>query len=429
MRSNNSTEFQLKFKLKNQSKLDIISKLRLLKFNLYPTYLMKLSQYIIAFFLITSFGFSQKIIKHKVVNGESIFAIAKKYNVTQAELFELNPKYKNGVLKLNAVLEVPNKKFKEEKVKVKEKKVVEKKPLEKENIEVVTTTNKEFSTHLVASKETLYSISKKYGVTMETICETNPELKTGALKMGFKIKIPNPNFVTIVEKYPDLVSTPTENTATILDLQKPLISVSTVIHKVQPKESLYKISRIYKVTVKELQELNPDVKNGLPIGYELIVKKEKDLIYNTDDEIKLKDITATKPISLENSNKIDFLIAKASENIGVHYRIGGTTNSGFDCSGLMLASFREINVDLPRTSHDQSNYGYKIDKSQAQKGDLIFFATKSRGIINHVGMIIEVLPNEIKFIHSSSSNGVMISSTLEDYYSRKFMQINRVLSE
>ncbi len=390
---------------------------------------MKLSQFIIAFLLISSFAFSQKIIKHKVVNGESIFAIAKKYNVTQAELFELNPKYKNGVLKLNAILEVPNKKFKEEKVKQKEKKVVEKKPLEKENIEVVTITNNEFIIHLVAQKETLYSISKKYGVTMETICETNPELKTGALKMGSKIKIQNSNFATISEKYPDLVSTSTEITATNSDLQKPLISLSAVIHKVQPKESLYKISRIYNVTVKELQELNPNVKNGLPIGYELIVKKGNDSNVNNETSDKLNEINITKPISLENSSKVDLLIAKASENIGVHYRIGGTTNSGFDCSGLMLASFREINVDLPRTSHEQSNYGYKIDKSQAQKGDLIFFATKSRGNINHVGMITEVLPNEIKFIHSSSSNGVMISSTSEDYYSRKFIQINRVLSE
>lgn len=390
---------------------------------------MKLSQFIIAFLLITSFGFSQKIIKHKVVNGESIFAIAKKYNVTQAELFELNPKYKNGVLKLNAVLEVPNKKFKEEKVKVNEKKVVEKKPLEKENIEIVTTTNNEFINHLVASKETLYSISKKYGVTMETICETNPELKTGALKLGSKIKIPNSNFVTISEKYPDLVSTPTQNTTINSDLQKSLVSVSKVIHKVQPKETLYKISRIYNVTVKELQELNPDVKNGLPIGYELIVNKGKDSISNPDDIIKLKESTATKTISLENSSKIDFLIAKASENIGVNYRSGGTTSAGFDCSGLMFATFKEIELILPRTSHEQSNYGYKIDKSQAQKGDLIFFATKSTGNINHVGMITEVLPDQIKFIHSSSSNGVMISSTQEDYYSRKFIQINRVLSE
>ena len=389
---------------------------------------MKLSQFIIAFLFISSFAFSQKIIKHKVVNGESIFAIAKKYNVTQAELFQLNPKYKNGVLKLNAVLEVPNKKFKEEKVKLKEKKVVEKKPINKENIEVVTTTNNEFITHLVAQKETLYSISKKYGVTMETICETNPELKTGALKMGSKIKIQNSNFATISEKYPDLVVTPNEKTTPSIENGKS-DNFSRVVHKVQPKESLYKISRIYNVTVKELQELNPNVKNGLPIGYELIVKKGNDSNINNETSDKLNKINITKPISLENSSKVDFLIAKASENIGVHYRIGGTTNSGFDCSGLMLASFREINVDLPRTSHDQSNYGYKIDKSQAQKGDLIFFATKSRGNINHVGMITEVLPNEIKFIHSSSSNGVMISSTSEDYYSRKFIQINRVLSE
>ena len=63
-----------------------------------------------------------------------------------------------------------------------------------------------------------------------------------------------------------------------------------------------------------------------------------------------------------------------------------------------------------------------------QKGDLIFFTTNGRGYINHVGMVIDIVGDEIKFIHSSTSKGVIISSTKEHYYQKTFAQINRVIN-
>lgn len=385
---------------------------------------MKLLHIITAFIFISNFGFSQKIIKHKVAQGESIFVIAKNYNVTQAEVVALNPKYKNGILQLNTVLEIPNKKYKEEKVKLKEKKVSNK----KEKLEIIKSTNPLFTTHLVLPKETLYSISKKYGVTMELICETNPQLKTAALKLGSKIKIPNNKAEIQTENKIDISS---KSAVIALKSTEDItpITVGTVIHKVQPKETLYKISRMFNVNVKDLQDLNPSIKNGLPVGYNLIVKKGNDSVLINEVDVKPLETTLNEPNFNDNSAKADFLIAQASHYIGTNYRRGGTSSAGFDCSGFMLATYKEIDLLLPRTSKEQSNYGYKIDKSQAQKGDLIFFSTNKRGNINHVGMIIEVLPDEIKFIHSSTSNGVMVSSDNEEYYAKRFIQINRILSE
>jgi cell wall-associated NlpC family hydrolase len=95
----------------------------------------------------------------------------------------------------------------------------------------------------------------------------------------------------------------------------------------------------------------------------------------------------------------------------------------------MFTTFKEINMVLPRSSHEMARYGVKVDKSQAQKGDLIFFATFGRGRVSHVGMVTEIVGDEIKFIHSSTSSGVIVSSSKEDYYSRTFVQINRVLQE
>ena len=369
-------------------------------------------------------GFSQKIIKHKVVKGESIFAIAKKYNVTQAEVIDLNPKYKNGILKLNEVIEIPNKNYKEEKAKRKDRKIVE----TIANLESKINTNNQFIIHTVLKQETIYSISKKYTISMELLCETNEELKTTALKLGSKIKIPNNNLITTIEKLPEVKPNSVLITEKIEDKVANNLE-GTVIHKVQPKETLYKISRDFKVYVKELQELNPTIKNSLPVGYNLIIKKGNGIIINNQSEVATNSTIEKPPTFTDNAAKADYLIAKASQNIGVNYRSGGTTNAGFDCSGFMFATFKEIELVLPRTSYEQSNYGYKIDKSQAQKGDLIFFSTNGSGSINHVGMVIEVLPDEIKFIHSSSSNGVMVSSINEEYYYKRFKQINRVLSE
>ena len=125
----------------------------------------------------------------------------------------------------------------------------------------------------------------------------------------------------------------------------------------------------------------------------------------------------------------EHLIDAATENLGVKYKYAGTTKAGFDCSGLMYTIFNSENISLPRNSFQQSKIGIVLNpkKEQAQKGDLIFFKTNKNKEINHVGIVIEATDEEIKFIHSSTSKGVIISSTKEPYYKKTFVQINRVL--
>ena len=123
------------------------------------------------------------------------------------------------------------------------------------------------------------------------------------------------------------------------------------------------------------------------------------------------------------------LIDAATENLGVKYKYAGTTKAGFDCSGLMYTIFNSENISLPHNSFQQSKIGIVLNpkKDQVQKGDLIFFKTNKNKEINHVGIVIEATDEEIKFIHSSTSKGVIISSTKEPYYKKTFVQINRVL--
>lgn len=135
-----------------------------------------------------------------------------------------------------------------------------------------------------------------------------------------------------------------------------------------------------------------------------------------------KDNIKTKNYLVEN------IIRSAKENIGIGYKAAGTTKSGFDCSGLVFSTFGQFDIKLPRPSYDQAKIGeiLSINKA-ARKGDLIFFKTNKSSKINHVGIITEVNDDEILFIHSSTSKGVIISSTKEAYYQKTFAQINRIL--
>lgn len=375
--------------------------------------------FILIAFFVSANSFAQKIIKHNVKSGESIYSIAKKYDVTQAEIFDLNPKLKGAVLGLKEEVKIPNKKYKPE----------EKKPKVAKNEVVVvakaekTSSSEPYIIHKVESKETLYSLAKKYNVSMESICDLNPELKTGNLKVGAKLKFVNPNPTPAV----------TENSVAETQKVDEIANVN-VVHKVLPKETLYKISKQYNVKIDELVKLNPGVENGLPVDYLLIVKKGS----GTNAVIEEAESHATETASAEIENKVipvgnlakaQFLIEKAAEHLGTRYRSGGTTSAGFDCSGLMFSTFKNLDITLPRSSHEMARYGTKIDKSQAQKGDLIFFATFGGSRVSHVGMVTDVLDDEIRFIHSSISSGVMYSSTKERYYARTFVQVNRVIAE
>ena len=154
--------------------------------------------------------------------------------------------------------------------------------------------------------------------------------------------------------------------------------------------------------------------------------------FNTDPKKKntvLNDKNATD-IFIENNTEsylVLQLINVASDKLGTGYRSGGTTPAGFDCSGLMYSTFKKFDITLPRSSHEMAEIGTEINPEDAKKGDLIFFINRGQHRINHVGMIVEINGDEIKFIHSSTQGGVIISSLKESYYERTFKQINRII--
>lgn len=151
--------------------------------------------------------------------------------------------------------------------------------------------------------------------------------------------------------------------------------------------------------------------------------------------IPTKSVAKSKDLkSLESrfSGKVDAeiqeILKDAEKYLGAPYKYAGSTSSGFDCSGFTVKVFDENNTKLPRRSEDQSNAGKSITIKEAKPGDLVFFATSGGSRVTHVGIVHDIgNDGEVKFIHASTSKGVIISSLNEKYWNTSYLFARRVL--
>lgn len=199
------------------------------------------------------FNFKQ----HKVVKGDDVYSIAKEYGTTPEAIYELNPMAKNGI-QPDTFIVLPN--------------VIA--PPEK-HVEGIT-----FKKHKTKSKETLYSVAKKYKVTVDDIKEHNEFLQKEPLRKGdiIKIPLPAPKTNKIVRK----IGKKNE------DIVKEEIS-KTKIYTIQPKDTRYGIARKFGLTIPELENMNPNLGDTFPIGTQILVAKEEAV--SNDDEVLNDDNT------------------------------------------------------------------------------------------------------------------------------------------
>jgi len=130
---------------------------------------------------------------------------------------------------------------------------------------------------------------------------------------------------------------------------------------------------------------------------------------------------------IRKNEKAEAIIATALDFSGTRYKYGGVTKKGMDCSGLVYVSLQEHGIPFPRTSYQMAMEGQKIALGQVEKGDLLYFKTSKTGKrINHVGLVVDVDGDDIRFIHATTSRGVLVSSLREGYWNHAFVKAMRI---
>lgn len=145
-------------------------------------------------------------------------------------------------------------------------------------------------------------------------------------------------------------------------------------------------------------------------------------------------LLSTTMASAQTRELADSLIDYSLQYIGKPYRRAGNGPGAFDCSGFTRFVYKEAGMDLPHSSAEQGKIGRAVEGglSALQKGDLVLYSGRANGSsIGHVGIFIELDPSgeSFSFIHASTSNGVIVSHSNEEYYSKRFRAVRRVLPD
>lgn len=249
--------------------------------------------------IITNLTFAQKnSYPTKKINGteyyvysveasEGLYAISRKFDIDKEEIVKANPEIKDG-LRFGQVLLIPVEKIS--------------KPEKKES-------SQEYVDHKVIKKQTLFAISRKYGVSQDEIKKANPEIVNG-LREGMILKIP----ATSSNKK-------NEKTAKDKNQNKKQAKESTTIHVVQPKETLYSISKKYDTEIENIVAVNPGVDKKLSVGMELkIPATQKQTKENQTEEksIKPSETTANNPESV-SKKEVQSINPKDAKTLRIAY--------------------------------------------------------------------------------------------------------------
>ncbi|MEH7415064.1 LysM peptidoglycan-binding domain-containing protein [Neobacillus drentensis] len=333
---------------------------------------------------------------YTVVKGDALIKIANRFHVTVGEIQQWN-NLKSTVIYVGQVL----------KVSAPGKTVTVTAPTTKTTTTTTTTTNTTTTTtatttYTVKSGDYLGKIGKQYGMTVQQLKTLN-QLTSDRIYVGQKLK---------VNASKTSASTPTTTTTTTAPApttSKQPSTGTTSTYVVKSGDTLGKIAGIYNMTVTALKSLNNLKSDMIYVGQKLTVTG------------KTTTVTAPAPTPAQDTDTAAKMISVAKSLIGIPYVWGGSTTSGFDCSGFIYYVANKAGKSLVRTSaagyYDRSYY---VNTPKA--GDLVFFENTYKQGISHVGIYL----NENQFIQADATHGIMISNLHSPYYTSHFAAIKRL---
>jgi len=171
------------------------------------------------------------------------------------------------------------------------------------------------------------------------------------------------------------------------------------------KQGLYKV-RFGNFPTRELAAREAEILKGMGVIGEYYIVRP-------DEYAGAKRLPSDEPLFR------DEIVRTARSFIGVPYQWGGiSAEEGFDCSGLAMAIYRLNGLNLPRTSGQQYEAGMSVSREELARGDLVFFDTRGRGDISHVGIYV----GEGRFIHAPRTGKTVRTSSLSDaYYQKRYI--------
>jgi cell wall-associated NlpC family hydrolase len=131
----------------------------------------------------------------------------------------------------------------------------------------------------------------------------------------------------------------------------------------------------------------------------------------------------------KNSEQVDEILNFAKRFLGTPYHYAGSTPSGFDCSGFIYYVMGNFGVELTRSSYGLAEFGETVRLADIRPGDLMFFKGRNANStkVGHVALVVEVTPDAIRFIHASTSRGVVIDNFKSSkYYIPRFIKAKRL---
>ncbi|WP_053218183.1 C40 family peptidase [Virgibacillus senegalensis] len=330
----------------------------------------------------SSYSMTVEAASYKVQKGDSLWSIAQKYNTSVDSLKSVN-KLKNNIIFPNQVLQVDGKSS----------------STKKEEKDTNQWSSKS-STYTVKSGDSLSKIAAQHNISLSDLMEWN-NLSTTLIY---------PGDVFVVSKSSSGSTSDSGNTGTSnKKTDSSSGSTKTTTYKVVSGDYLGKIASKYGVSVSDLKKWNGLSSDLIYVGQKLKVNGGN----NSSAETK-KDTPDTKVESETVDYNVTKLIDEAKSFIGTGYVWGGSSPSGFDCSGFIYYLYNKAGKSIGRYSTDgYYNRSYYVNKPQL--GDLVFFEGTYRAGISHIGIYV----GNNSFI-SAESSGVKVTSLDNSYWKKHF---------